>query len=790
MSRITDLIVKLKSERPEAKLGQQLYAIPQKENDMIAGQSFYYYVGDRRRTAVNFQNEIGLHLNWLKFKRVTPLQYRNLQDSMTPMEELISRDYIYPFLLFINGRMIRWEYITIIVTQERYDILISGMNQTIFDTYFKGAIKSAYVVMLPDGIEYKDGGFATSNKTLFAFDETGLLVKNGTARTVIDNYDSDVSVIGVDVTTDPIFVFSEENQYSYFSESVCVFNNGLYDGVNDISVLSSAIKVNGGTLSTGDSLHVRVFFNKDSTPSYNNISRVALNGIRTDVLNTLRGQAPPEYLNILSIPFDITMDKNKGYEENRSISLNKIAQYNPLFFNEYYMKQRQFATYEVNYDWIQSHLNEDGRLQIPRRFEDGSDYFIIMLVNGELYKYYQNHFYNAGWFICPVVDIEQGDIIELWYFKNARNFELTGTVSSDQEYLPLDTENYYIDDNLRIFCKQASDTHGFVFPSDGLQQFPVDYALEYNSDHSGFRVRFDDPFYYGKPLTFVSSDRFKYAGFSIKLDPGKTDVDFYKINLGKRFEFCNEYDRFLVFYNGRRLMNDHYRLILPNRPTTPFVTCEIYLTIPLKENDRIDVFYLPHHFNDIYQSTDDLDTTGLITIDKSSLPFVLDKHLFTFWLNGKKIPNSAIKNFDSNKVQIISDQKSLKTLRVTSMITDKAEYDELKTLFQTYDSYWDQILRLYTSSPYKLLDISENIVLTNTEADYFVNAVEPNIIMRELLRDQYAGNLVVDTTGPFIYDYDDVDQSAIVGTDPAGNLLFDICDANLQNNLDVDRYSP
>ena len=40
MSLITDLVTKYKSERPEAKLGQQLYAIPQKANDMIDGQDF------------------------------------------------------------------------------------------------------------------------------------------------------------------------------------------------------------------------------------------------------------------------------------------------------------------------------------------------------------------------------------------------------------------------------------------------------------------------------------------------------------------------------------------------------------------------------------------------------------------------------------------------------------------------------------------------------------------------------------------------------------------------------
>lgn len=786
MSLITDLVTKYKSERLEAKLGQQLYAIPQKANDMINGQAFYYYIGDRRRTAVDFKKEICLHLNWLKFKKVTPKQYAKLQDSMTPMEDLIAADYIYPFLLFINGRMIRWEYITIVATQERYDLLVRGMDQSIFDSYFKGAIKSAYVIMLPDSIEYKDGSFTISEKTMFAFDEEGLLVKEGTARTVIDNYDGSVSIINVDATDTPIFVFSEENQYSYFSENICVFNNNLYDGKNQVSVLSSVVKVNNGNLGASDDLHVKIFFNKKmATPSYENISHVKLDAIKNDVIKTLTGTSTYPYLELLKQNFNVSMDRNKSYEENREESLDKIAKYNPLFFNEYYMTQKEFITIEVDYTWLLDHLDEDGALCIPRRFEDCVDYYLLILVNGELYKYYKNHKYKAGWFICPITGIEDGDKIEIWYFKNARNYELPAVIDENEEYLPLDYENYYINENMKIFSKIPSSDAAYEFPSDGLQHFPVDYYFEYNEDRTGFRIRYNDPKYYGKNVTLVSCNRFKYWTYDVQPIDEQDDITYYEIDLGNKFMYCNEYDRYLVFYNGRRLMNDHYRLVIPCRDTTPFTSFHLYLTIPMNVGDQIDIFYLPHHFNDIYEATEDLNATGLITVDKSKLPFALDKHLFTFWLNGKKIPASDIANFDANRVQIINDQHTLKTLRVTSMITDKDEYNELKDRFQTYDTIWDQVIRAHPN-PYKLLGIPD-VTLTNTEPDFFGDTVETNIIMRELLRDQYAGNPVVDITAPFVYDYNDIDQSAIVGTDSGGNLLLDIADANISNNLDVER---
>ena len=38
-----DLITMYKSQRYEAKLGQQLFAIPRRDDDMIQQQVFYYY---------------------------------------------------------------------------------------------------------------------------------------------------------------------------------------------------------------------------------------------------------------------------------------------------------------------------------------------------------------------------------------------------------------------------------------------------------------------------------------------------------------------------------------------------------------------------------------------------------------------------------------------------------------------------------------------------------------------------------------------------------------------------
>ena len=80
--------------------------------------------------------------------------------------------------------------------------------------------------------------------------------------------------------------------------------------------------------------------------------------------------------------------------------------------------------------------------------------------------------------------------------------------------------------------------------------------------------------------------------------------------------------------------------------------------------------------------------------------------------------------------------------------------------------------------------------ITDTEEDAFPEIIPTVAIMNEIIRDWYVSNAIVDTTGPFLYDYDDVDQSAIIGTDSAGNTLLAGLDSNREDSLDIERPWP
>ena len=103
-------------------------------------------------------------------------------------------------------------------------------------------------------------------------------------------------------------------------------------------------------------------------------------------------------------------------------------------------------------------------------------------------------------------------------------------------------------------------------------------------------------------------------------------------------------------------------------------------------------------------------------------------------------------------------------------------------------SKWDKVIDLYNDH-FTLMGIDKPTI-ENTDEAAFPNVIPTISVMREIIRDWYETNPIVDITGPFLYDYGDVDQSAIIGQDPMGNDMLDVADANQSNNLNIERDWP
>ena len=793
------LITKYHAERTEAKLGQQLFAIPRR-SDMIEGQAFTYYVGDRRRVAVDFTKEICLHLRYLRIKSLTPRQYLRFQESTTPMVDLVQYGIIYPFLIFIDGYFVPWEYITVIASQEKYDLLIKDMPPEFFDLINgnDGIIRNAYAIDLPDAIMYHYGSHIVDENTLFAFTDMGKFTTDPeeAVYSLQNEYTGETRIVDINVEdmSSTTFFFStsrSDNQYKYFSENMFVFANGRLDETAHPEVLSTAVKLwyNNPIPEYDESpVILRIFHNmKWVTPTVDNITRVNIenDNIQLGILTSLRTpEYEQEYMTALKEPFNFDLSTQRSAQMNKDVGLYALAKYDANFFNDVYKSKKRYYILQTDGVWVNEHRDEDGYFRIPRRFQDGIDYYVIVLVNGELFKYYRNHFYKGSYFYCPVQSIEIEDTVEFIFFKDADNFEISTKVNEDDPYLKLDPEIY--NDDLRIFSKELSPENSyFNYPEEGVQIFPVIYNIEHENDdpdNPNIRIRFEHDFYYGKDVVMTSARRFKYFLFNIEEDA--PDTQLFSIDFGESFKYCNEYDKFLVFYNGRRLINDYYRLIMPYKFTTPFSKAMIYLCFPFKAGDRLEVFYLPNHLVDVHVDPF-VSPDGQIWLERETLPTAIDKDMCLVWSNCRKIPKDGIVNIDNTRLQIVQNLTSTKDIRVSMLLNDSDIDPEYKDRFHLYESLWDESVRLF-GNPHLMLDI-ETPIIEDTDPPLIEDVIPVEALLNEIIRDWYVTNVAVDVTNPFFYDYD---PSASHGHDPGGHALLGISDSNLENNLPVDRPWP
>ena len=267
----------------------------------------------------------------------------------------------------------------------------------------------------------------------------------------------------------------------------------------------------------------------------------------------------------------------------------------------------------------------------------------------------------------------------------------------------------------------------------------------------------------------------------------KDDEAEYVIDLGDRFKYCNNYHKYMVFLNNTRLSFDHYRLVLPVRPTTPFTEFKIYLTIPVTKGDRLDIFYTPTLFQDIIVR-DTIDTSGDIIIDKSVLDYGLSTDLYMIWINGKKVAQSNISDIDTTHIRVTSDEKSTNALCITKFIPSIEAIDDV---FDSNTALWDTITSVMTADEINtLLGIKTNTI-HDTEPNRYEDAASIKAIMNELIRDEFLTNPSIDISGPFVYDYLDVDTAAVTGYDSGENAILEANNANHENNIAVlDREYP
>lgn len=805
---------KIKSAKPI--VDNQITYIPTVEDNQIECTVPRYLI-DGKRIPVNPIGECCFRLYYLRFQSIPPRVANNHKNGVWGLEYLVNNGILYPIMVFINGYFIPWDNIEIGLCQDKYHMHIHAYsNQQVLSVLED--MQWVKVVTLPSHATYEPGYASSDDTVLFSFDASGKFSKtahdyvfrSGTDHHIIYNYWS---------TTNGVNAFKVLNATSLklTGANVILFKDGLLatgtkynikraqecedhkdpdtghtypcyhfnvsdeelDPNPEIKFDSSLLTIGDGTNSSGSIYDFGVFINTKYTPTVDNINRTDLDGLSPYIQNQNAGTSNPEFLQQLQIGFEMEMDRKKYYDDNVADAIKTMLSYNASLFNEVFLKKSNLVIEEYTGAEFSALMQEDGTVVLSRDHGVMIDEYILIFVNGTMYEYTNMIKYSTDKCIIPIQDINADDTVEVFRFKNIINQESEIIVYEDDGYKPYSSD--VINDEMVLFSDETN-TDYFEFPDDGLQHFVVEYSLDTN-EAGEIKITLTNPFYYGKRLKLVYKNQYKHCRFIL----AETQPEEFKIDLGSKFMYCNDYFRYFVFLNGNRLSTEQYRMTLPVRTTTPFSRFEMYLTMPINDGDVLDIIYVPSMIKDVILIPS-IPVSGDIIIDKSLIGYGLSKDLYMVWVNGKKVPASKIADIDSTHLRITADVQSTETVIITKYIPD---IDAISSVFKDNEALWDSIMSKLTNDEIHALLGINGEDLTNTDTSLYADSINVRTIMFELIREQYMMNTTINITEPFIYDYQDVDTTAIEGYDSGDNAMLPVADSNRTDNLsDVSRPWP
>lgn len=816
-NKIIQNINKYKTKSSKHLINQQTAYIPMLEDDQIECTVQSYLV-DGKRTIINQSTQICFRLKYIKFRPMSPRKNLKYKNGIWSFKHLVQEKVIYPLMIFINGYFIPWKFIDIALGQENYYLLISTEKDT-YPYNLVRDIEYAQIVTLPQYITYHEYDTPTTvdSDTVFYFNSVGefsfdnaiyTFMREAKGNHIDFHYWTSLEGINafkiyddtsIKLTEKNIILFSGSRfatgerknivrsfDGNYTNEETKVVTPCLEFVTSDKDIgKNPTLEVDGTLLTIGDGTNPNnedykfaLFINYKHTKTADNINLANPDSLSTVAQKKNAGEIV-QYFYDMQIPFEMEMDRSKKYNTNVSEAIATMFKYNASLFNSVMKENSNLIIDEYSGEFIVAYTDEVGIFNLPRQHSNHSTEYIIMLVNGEIYKYHRMIKYYANKCCIPIQGIHANDRIEFLRFINVNNDVFDITVNKDDGFMHYSED--IINDNMILFSTETDDEY-FTYPEEGFQHFPVEYSLE--TDENGYiKINLSNEFYYGKSLKIAYNNRFIHHEYVLNSD----NYNEFKVKLSDKFMYCYDYSKYMIFINGRRINSDHYRLVLPVKSTTPFYEFVAYFTIPLSEGDRVDIYYVPSLMKDIIMIPE-IPMSGDIVIDKDIIDYPLSTDLYMIWVNGKKVAKSYISDIDSTHIRLTTDEESIKNVFITKYIPG---IDVLTDAFHNNEALWDIItLQLTDGEVSNILGINAE-VLTNTEEDVYANILPIKSVMYELIRDQYVSNTRVDTTSKFVYDYIDIDDTVIDHTDKDGNKIILAMDSNVKDNLDsVDRNMP
>lgn len=747
---IEDRLIQLSEQSPKYISRLQNELCPSQRKIYLNYQFTYWYNGQEERIW-----EDKVHVYAVKDLPFCYDRYKKNVIFKSKLIDLINEEKIYPFILFVNGMAIQWSRITVIKDYDYTYIRIDNVDDKLnlpssrikADIVFFPINKNEFIygedellyIDPTDNMYSLDNGLYFNKKFRLILSSTiryevirlrlqiskssGIYIQGmqldindvGDGKLISRDNDIDFmnSTTGILPSNSNILLFNSDGYYQDNSNKCTIYNHGLFGHYRlDKEIISNHDKL----LFIYYTKHKKLInYAYKNNLDVNKIRRLLLSNrsetdqIKDDLLKDPNNLYSALLDSLDPNKFDLDVTTDNGYRLGgrdvlKAKSISTVSKYDYSLWNDIFIEQSPIK--------IRTYLGKDFKKLIPRgknsveisrahsnRIED----YVMVFVNGYLYRYHNAIDYIDNTIYIPVYDINDSDYVELLIFTKCNNYIADiNIVENTPVYIH---PEYNLDDCFIMNNDSQLNSYDnkILYGEFGPEQYMIDFS--YTKENDKYIIHLEDNSLYNRNLKLVPKNRFKYFKY-IHKNVQINNVYNSKIVLPSVFNFCNDINRYLVFVNGKKISKKEFTITIMSK-YRPFDRLELYLPTILDVDDYVDIFYLPETFKEKNKDIE-IDTKGKIKLSTNYPKFYsLSKTTCFLFINGKKIHPYDIIDVDMNTlVANVAKYNSIQNVTILEYI----DGSKLLAKYLMDKKYIDSSIRgdIYSTLNKELLPLNVN----------------------------------------------------------------------------------
>lgn len=590
------------------------------------------------------------------------------------MSTLVENEEITPFLLFLNGKAIKWSDMTIIRDWYFSFIIISNNSDE---------SENLEAIMFPCVIRYgEDNGVLPDCTTGLYFDNDGLLTDDISKISLrIEVLDKDVTGNTQIITQDKPYIEFSDIQYNQLSNenNILVFENNEFFGDSRFYLDSCGENIYKYARPV-DNVVFKTFYFDKANVSKNMIFDVPVQSeVKNNIIEKIEDNELKPTDNFM-VPFDFYLTRDKSYLRNISEATRYILTYHMQLLIDFYKDQSNIKSVIFTGEKVlELSSKTEGFLVMPRQRTGIFHDYIMVFKNDKLYDHHDSIIYDNNMLKIPILNyVESEDRIEILHFKKADNNYYNLTITDNEpDYIP---DNLRYDDFLLFGNSYSGNPIYPDFNSENSGQYELRFKYKNSfNDYGKYKnteIVLEDPYYKNKSINITSKRQFHYMRYNVV----NTDIS-VNITMSPEFRFCHNKNQYMIFFNGDRINQNEWNLSVPNDSNT-IENIIICADLPVHPGDRIDIFYIPYTYSEIILENH-TSRFGDIILDTNELDYPFDRELFLIFIDGKRVQPDRIQNISANRVRILSVQPTYHNITI-------CKYLEPTTVLQKVFSYSDK----------------------------------------------------------------------------------------------------